>query len=92
MIIDCHCHHSPFICWTRRYGGLAHARCCSDLTDPALHPGVELAKIHALDLPPEDEALVLGGNFLQLISRRRHRPQAHRATCAAAGSAADRAS
>jgi uncharacterized protein len=36
---------------------------------PWLHPGVELAKIHALDLPPDDERLVLGGNFLRLISR-----------------------
>jgi hypothetical protein len=34
---------------------------------PWLHPGVELAKVRALDLPPEDEARVLGGNFLRLI-------------------------
>lgn len=41
---------------------------------PWLHPGVELAKIHALGLPPEDALLVLGGNFLRLISRVRRRP------------------
>jgi uncharacterized protein len=42
---------------------------------PWLHPGVELAKIHALSLRPGDERLVLGGNFLRLISRvRRQRP------------------
>jgi hypothetical protein len=41
---------------------------------PWLHPGVELAKIHALDLSPEDAQLVLGGNFLHLISRVRRRP------------------
>lgn len=40
---------------------------------PWLHPGLELAKVHALDLPPEDKKLVLGGNFLRLISRRRSR-------------------
>jgi predicted TIM-barrel fold metal-dependent hydrolase len=42
---------------------------------PWLHPGVELAKVHALNLPPQDEALVLGGNFLRLISRRRRQPR-----------------
>jgi predicted TIM-barrel fold metal-dependent hydrolase len=36
---------------------------------PWLHPGVELAKIRALNLRPGDERLVLGGNFLRLISR-----------------------
>jgi uncharacterized protein len=36
---------------------------------PWLHPGVELAKIRALNLPPDDERLVLGANFLRLISR-----------------------
>ena len=42
---------------------------------PWLHPGVELAKIRALDLRPGDERLVLGGNFLRLISGvRRQRP------------------
>lgn len=46
---------------------------------PWLHPGVELEKIHALNLPPADEALVLGGNFLRLISRRRRQPHHYRA-------------
>lgn len=35
---------------------------------PWLHPGVELAKVRALGLPKKDEALILGGNFLRLIS------------------------
>ena len=34
---------------------------------PWLHPGVELAKIKALELNPTDEQLVLAGNFLRLI-------------------------
>lgn len=34
---------------------------------PWLHPGVELAKIHALGLAPRDQALVLGQNLLRLI-------------------------
>jgi predicted TIM-barrel fold metal-dependent hydrolase len=38
---------------------------------PWLHPEVELAKVKALGLPPAEERLVLGGNFLRLISRRR---------------------
>jgi predicted TIM-barrel fold metal-dependent hydrolase len=33
---------------------------------PFLHPGVELAKVHALCLPPDEAALVLGGNLLRL--------------------------
>jgi uncharacterized protein len=41
---------------------------------PWLHPGVELAKIRALGLAPEDQALVLGGNFLRLISGAGRRP------------------
>ena len=36
---------------------------------PWLHPAVELSKIRALNLSPADERLVLGGNFLRLISR-----------------------
>jgi predicted TIM-barrel fold metal-dependent hydrolase len=41
---------------------------------PWLHPGVELAKVRLLGLPPEAEALVLGGNFLRLTrpARLRH--------------------
>ena len=41
---------------------------------PWLHPGVELEKVRVLGLSPADEELVLGGNFLRLISRRRVRP------------------
>src|SRR6476646_7421634 len=41
---------------------------------PWLHPGVELAKVHALGLSPSDASLVLGGNFLRLIARRRRQP------------------
>lgn len=41
---------------------------------PWLHPGVELEKVFALRLPPEQEALVLGGNFLRLTSRTRTVP------------------
>ncbi|MBL8169199.1 MAG: amidohydrolase family protein [Acidobacteria bacterium] len=40
---------------------------------PWLHPGVELAKVRALELSPADEQMVLGGNFLRLISRVRNR-------------------
>jgi uncharacterized protein len=36
---------------------------------PWLHPGVELAKVYALGLPPEDEALILSGNLLRLIGQ-----------------------
>jgi predicted TIM-barrel fold metal-dependent hydrolase len=35
---------------------------------PWLHPGVELAKVRALNLPPSKEQLVLGDNFLRLIA------------------------
>lgn len=36
---------------------------------PWLHPAVELTKIRALGLPPEQERLVLGENFLRLIGQ-----------------------
>lgn len=36
---------------------------------PWLHPGLELAKIRLLGLPPEQEALVLGGTFVRLVTR-----------------------
>ncbi|NWG76424.1 MAG: amidohydrolase family protein, partial [Rubrivivax sp.] len=36
---------------------------------PWLHPGVELEKILALGLPPAEEDLILGGNFLRLINK-----------------------
>jgi predicted TIM-barrel fold metal-dependent hydrolase len=38
---------------------------------PWLHPGLELAKIRALGLPPADEELVVGANLIALISRTR---------------------
>jgi predicted TIM-barrel fold metal-dependent hydrolase len=38
---------------------------------PWLHPAVELAKVRALELPSHQENLILGGNFLRLISRKR---------------------
>jgi uncharacterized protein len=41
---------------------------------PWLHPAVELAKVRALELSKEDEALVLGGNFLRLIAKARRHP------------------
>jgi uncharacterized protein len=44
---------------------------------PWLHPGVELAKVHALGLAPADAGLVLGGNFRRLIASRRRLPMAH---------------
>ena len=47
---------------------------------PWLHPAVEFAKVRALRLPPEDKALVLGGNFLRLTAAcRRFRPAFARA-------------
>lgn len=41
---------------------------------PWLHPGVELAKVRALGLPPAEEQLVLGGNLRRLMARVRARP------------------
>jgi hypothetical protein len=38
---------------------------------PWLHPGLELHKIRLLKLPPEKEALILGGNALRLLRRAR---------------------
>jgi predicted TIM-barrel fold metal-dependent hydrolase len=40
---------------------------------PWLHPGVELAKVRALGLPPDAEGLVLGGNLVRLLRRARTR-------------------
>jgi len=34
---------------------------------PWLHPGVEIQKIRLLGLPPDQEALILGGNILRLL-------------------------
>lgn len=42
---------------------------------PWLHPGVELAKVYALNLAPADRALVLSGNLLRLIAGVRPRPR-----------------
>jgi uncharacterized protein len=36
---------------------------------PWLHPGLELAKVHALRLPPAEERLVLEGNLRRLLAR-----------------------
>ena len=38
---------------------------------PWLHPGLELHKIRLLGLPPEKEALILGGNAVRLLRRAR---------------------
>jgi predicted TIM-barrel fold metal-dependent hydrolase len=38
---------------------------------PWLHPGVELYKIRALGLPPDQEALILGGNIARLLRHAR---------------------
>jgi predicted TIM-barrel fold metal-dependent hydrolase len=40
---------------------------------PWLHPGLELHKIRLLGLPPDQEALVLGGNILRLLETARVR-------------------
>ena len=40
---------------------------------PWLHPGVELAKVRALELPEEEEAMILGGNWLRLTEPARRR-------------------
>lgn len=40
---------------------------------PFLHPAVEIAKVHALHLPPAEAALVLGGNILRLTRAARRR-------------------
>ncbi|GAB4495937.1 MAG: hypothetical protein OHK0019_26480 [Saprospiraceae bacterium] len=46
---------------------------------PWLHPGVEMEKVFALHLPPKEETLVLGENFLRLISNVRRQPLKTRA-------------
>ena len=40
---------------------------------PWLHPGVELAKVRALGLPPSAERLILGQNWLRVTSPARYR-------------------
>ena len=47
---------------------------------PWLHPGVELAKVRALELLPMQEALILGGNWLRLTARARRRFRANAAS------------
>ena len=51
---------------------------------PWLHPGVELAKVEALGLPPPAERLVLGGNLLRLVGRARRPPTPPRVPAASA--------
>jgi predicted TIM-barrel fold metal-dependent hydrolase len=41
---------------------------------PWLHPGVEIEKIRLLELPPEDESLILGGNAIRLMRQARVGP------------------
>jgi len=48
-----------------RYGG--PDRLIFGTDGPFLHPGAELAKIRLLRLPPEQEALVLGGTITRLL-------------------------
>jgi uncharacterized protein len=45
---------------------------------PWLHPGVELAKIHALGLPEPQSRQLLGGNLLRLITGAGGRPNSRR--------------
>jgi predicted TIM-barrel fold metal-dependent hydrolase len=42
---------------------------------PWLHPGVEIQKIRLLGLPPDKEALILGGNILRLLQPARVGPK-----------------
>jgi len=55
---------------------------------PWLHPGVELAKIHALALSPDDARQVLAGNLLRLIGPRGRARLNRRRSLARAASAA----
>lgn len=54
---------------------------------PWLHPGVELAKVRALNLSPEEERMVTAGNLLRLIGRVRA-PRRVREPAAAPGAPA----
>jgi predicted TIM-barrel fold metal-dependent hydrolase len=62
---------------------------------PWLHPGVELAKVRALGLPPAEERRITGGNLLRLLGAMdargaaRLRPSAAAAGVAAVGEAGD---
>lgn len=42
---------------------------------PWLHPAVELVKVRVLGLPPFEEEMILGGNFLRLVAGVRKRPK-----------------
>jgi predicted TIM-barrel fold metal-dependent hydrolase len=42
---------------------------------PWLHPALELQKIRLLGLRPADERLILGGNIIRLLQRRRAAPK-----------------
>ena len=53
-------------CWPTRCAGPGRDKVLFGSDGPFLHPGVELAKVHALRLPPDEAALVLGGNLLRL--------------------------
>ena len=53
---------------------------------PWLHPAVELAKVRVLGLAPDEERLVLGGNLVRLIQRRRRQPSTFVSIPAGAGS------
>ena len=39
---------------------------------PWLHPGLELQKVKALGLRPDDESLMLGGTLMRLVTKMRH--------------------
>lgn len=52
---------------------------------PWLHPGVELAKVRALKLPPAAESLVLSGNCVRLLQSARRRRGNAEAIIPAAG-------
>lgn len=47
---------------------------------PWLHPGLELHKIRLLRLPPDKEALILGGNALRLLRQAKVGPEASEAS------------
>jgi predicted TIM-barrel fold metal-dependent hydrolase len=50
---------------------------------PWLHPGVELAKVRALELNEGEERAVLSGNLLRLFKRRRTLPCEEKCRCRA---------
>jgi hypothetical protein len=54
---------------------------------PWLHPGVELAKVRALEVSAADRALIMGGNLLRLIGQGRL-PRRHGLAVSLAGAPA----